>query len=435
MPEALAHFAAEVWDKVKKGQARVVRWEDIKGNHPRQLKVSPVVAIRHKYCVYRSILDLSFALCLVDGGVVKSVNSTTQQLAPRGAIDQLGHSLKQIIHTFVEVADDEKILMAKWDTQDGFWRLNCQKGEEWNFCYVWPQAPGAPTQLVVPTSLQMGWVESPPYFCAASETAHGVVVEYIEMKIGTLPQHKFDEWTGASQARVNDSTLKKELRYIVKVYVDDFIRAIIPTAQEQVEHMARGLLHGIHDVFSPSNNDATDSVSIKKLRNGNGKFETKKGILGFDFDGNEKTIWLEAETRAAFLTILHHWIRGATTFNQGIPFAEFKSATAKLCHAFTALPEAYGLLSPCNWIIQKQPKVVYLHRNGELLEALRDTRTILRASIESPTMCKILWQGGPIMWGLLMHQAIVWEALLLGNYQKSHPPSFVSNGQEKSKHS
>jgi hypothetical protein len=46
-------------------------------------------------------------------------------------------------------------------------------------------------------------------------------------------------------------------------------------AQEQVEHAARGLLHGIHDVFSPSNNDATDSVSMKKLRKGDGKFEKK----------------------------------------------------------------------------------------------------------------------------------------------------------------
>jgi hypothetical protein len=122
--EALAHFAAEVWDKVKKGQERVVCWDNIKENHPRQLKVSPVVTICHKYCLYRSILDLSFALCLVDGGVVKLVNSTTQQLAPQGAIDQLGHSLNQIIHSFVDVADDEKILMAKWDIQDGFQQLN-----------------------------------------------------------------------------------------------------------------------------------------------------------------------------------------------------------------------------------------------------------------------------------------------------------------------
>jgi hypothetical protein len=102
--------------------------------------------------------------------------------------------LKRIIRAFTEVAEDEKIVMAKWDIQDGFWQLNCQKGEEWNFYYVWPQAPGAPTQLIVLTSLQMGWLESPPYFCAASETAHDVVVEYNEATIRSLPRHKFDKW-------------------------------------------------------------------------------------------------------------------------------------------------------------------------------------------------------------------------------------------------
>ncbi len=240
----------------------MVWWEDIKGDHPRQLKVSPVAAIPHKSRAYCSILDLSFALCLVDGGLVDSVNDTTEKLAPQGAINQLGHNLKQIIHAFAEVKDDAKTLMAKWDIQDGFWHLNCQKGEEWNFCYLWPQAPGAPTRLNVPSSLQMGWVESPPYFCATSETARDVAVEYIETDIGSLPQHKFDEWAGASHAPVNDTTMTKELRYVVKVYVNDFIAAIIPTAREQVEHVARGLLHGIHDVFPPSNNDTMDPVSI-----------------------------------------------------------------------------------------------------------------------------------------------------------------------------
>jgi hypothetical protein len=61
--------------------------------------------------------------------VVDLVNNTTEKLAPQGAINQLGHSLKWIIHAFAEVNDDAKILMAKWDIQDGFWRLNCRKGE------------------------------------------------------------------------------------------------------------------------------------------------------------------------------------------------------------------------------------------------------------------------------------------------------------------
>ena len=110
----------------------------------------------------------------------------------------MDHSLKRIIHAFLEADEDAVVLMAKWDIQDGFWRLNCREGEEWNFCYVWPQEPGGPRCLIVPNSLQMGWVELAPYFCAASETARDVAVEYIETEVGTVPEHTFAHWTEAN---------------------------------------------------------------------------------------------------------------------------------------------------------------------------------------------------------------------------------------------
>jgi hypothetical protein len=65
-----------------------------------------------------------------------------------------------------------------------------------------------------------------------------VAVEYIETTIESLPQHKFNKWAGANHAPVNDTTLTKELLYVVEVYVDDFIVAIIPIAWEQVEHIS-----------------------------------------------------------------------------------------------------------------------------------------------------------------------------------------------------
>jgi len=70
-------------------------------------------------------------------------------------------------------------------------RLDYQEGEEWNFFNVLPQAEGEPVKLVVLTSLQMGWIESTPYFCAASETGRNVAAQYIETEVGTLPDHKF----------------------------------------------------------------------------------------------------------------------------------------------------------------------------------------------------------------------------------------------------
>lgn len=54
-----------------------------------------------------------------------------------------------------------------------------------------PQEEGQPIRLVVSTSLQMGWIESLSFFCAASETGRDVAEDYVETPIGSRPEHKF----------------------------------------------------------------------------------------------------------------------------------------------------------------------------------------------------------------------------------------------------
>ena len=102
-------------------------------NPPPQLKISPIAAIPHKSKAFRSILDLSISLRLKNGGILELVNDSTIKMAPRGALDQLGQALSRIIHAFAEADDNAKIFMAKWDIKDGFWRMDCEEGEEYNF--------------------------------------------------------------------------------------------------------------------------------------------------------------------------------------------------------------------------------------------------------------------------------------------------------------
>jgi hypothetical protein len=241
----------------------------------------------------------------------------------------------------------------------------------------------------------MGWVESLPYFCAASKTARDVAVDYIKTTIGSLPKHKFKQWAGTNNAILDRAQPPGQLRYMLEVYMDDFISAIIPTSKQQIEHVARSILNRIHDFFPPSGDNEQDPILLKKLRKGNGTYDTTKCLLGFEFDRAKNTIWLEETKHAALLTILHQRIRGATKASRGILFAEFESVMAKLRHAFTALREGRRLLSPCNWVIRKQPQVIYLHQNGSLLEALCDISTILQASVKQPTLCKDLVTGWP----------------------------------------
>jgi hypothetical protein len=57
-----------------------------------------------------------------------------------------------------------------------------------NFCYVLPQQPGKPAMIVMPSALQMGWQESPAFFCTATETGWDVIEWLVEQNI-PMPQH------------------------------------------------------------------------------------------------------------------------------------------------------------------------------------------------------------------------------------------------------
>jgi hypothetical protein len=74
--------------------------------------------------------------------------------------------------------------------------MDCREDAEWNFAYVLPQLEGEPAWLVIPTLLQMRWVELPPYFCAAIEMAWDIATTYIESGIGTRPKQTLYNWVG-----------------------------------------------------------------------------------------------------------------------------------------------------------------------------------------------------------------------------------------------
>ena len=102
------------------------------------------------------------------------------------------------------------------------------------FC-VLPHKTGMPIKMVVPTSLQMGWIESPPYFCTVSETGRDVVEQYIKTPVGSLAEHKFVELTEVNSDLAepkNKDTSKEPFNYLQEVYMDDYIVLDIPKIQD-----------------------------------------------------------------------------------------------------------------------------------------------------------------------------------------------------------
>ena len=401
-PDAMEQLQAEVEEKVANGQARLVLWDDIKNNPPMELKISPIAMIPHKSRQFRAILDLSFPIKLSNGTIVPSVNDATTKTAPRGAINQIGHSLQRIIHAFATSDPDAKIFMAKWDIKDGFWRLDCEEGQEWNFCYVLPKPQGEPIQLVVPTSLQMGWIESPPYFCTASETARDVAEQYLQRPLNSLPNHKFLDRT-LQHEDINSlpELSSTPLKFVLEVYMDDYIGLAIPTSLHQLRHFSNAVMFGIHDVFPPdTTNNNNDPISTKKLDKLDGSWATIKDILGLTFDGVNKTVWLEEDKRDAILIVLTGWLRAGQDKNFGIPFSEFQSVISKIRHAFITIPAGRGLMSPFNKLLRLQPNRVFLHRNAQVRTALMECRTFLRESISKPTKCTQLLSAWPDFIGI-----------------------------------
>ncbi len=160
---------------------------------------------------------------------------------------------------------------------------------------------------MVPTSLQMGWVESPPYFCTATETARDVTTEYTEYPVGALPRHKFEKYTTGDADYVvlpEHNTSIIGVAYMVEVYVDDFMSLVIPISRDQLRHVATAIMTGIHDVFPPDCDNGNDPISERKFLKDDGRYSTRKTLLGFDFDESAKTMWLKAAKQVTLLTVL-----------------------------------------------------------------------------------------------------------------------------------
>ncbi|CAB9522272.1 expressed unknown protein [Seminavis robusta] len=158
-PEAAAALKKEVTEKVAQGYARLIPWDELKKSLPPNIRISPIAAIPHKSRAFRMILDLSYMFTL-DGIPWSSVNTaSTPSDPPLQSMTQLGQVLPRLIHRMATSSEDEgPWVFMKLDIKDGFWRMMVPEQYEYNFCYVLPQDnPTDPIQIVVPSSLQMGW--------------------------------------------------------------------------------------------------------------------------------------------------------------------------------------------------------------------------------------------------------------------------------------
>jgi hypothetical protein len=282
-----------------------------------------------------------------------------------------------------EVPAEEHIHFAKVDLADGYWRMIVEKSSRWNFAYVLPGPPGAPTHLVIPSALQMGWNESPAYFCAATETARDIAQAWIDQDT-ELPEHPMEPDTRPALPPRRQTSGKAKYQ-MSAVYVDDFLQAAVEDREGQLlEKAGRATLHAIHSIFpAPTADDAPgtkDPISEKKLKKGDAQWDPTKEILGYELNGKDRTIRLPQSKSDALLKELRKVLR-----KQRIPLKRFRSLVGRLQHAARILPAAKAFFTPMNEALRGLPQFIGLSRHGDVRQALVDTGAMIQELARRPT--------------------------------------------------
>ena len=144
---------------------------------------------------------------------------------------ELGRVLERMISLMaVAPSNSPDFLFSKLDIKDGFRRLKVTEDDSWKFCYILPPITGTETinideiQIVVPDSLQVGWTESPPFFCSATETARDIAEKLINEGTDIQP-HPLESMCLPPKNGNNDESGRncENLISQLEVYVDDFI--------------------------------------------------------------------------------------------------------------------------------------------------------------------------------------------------------------------
>jgi len=126
-----------------------------------------------------------------------SVNDTTKPTDDQASVLALGTTMNSILHFMFDTDCKWEINWHKIDLSDGFWQMIVEEGKQWYFVYQLPVRPGdTEHHYVVPSSLQMGWKNSPAYFCTTTEATYTLIqcILALTMNIGIAIPHRHEKF-------------------------------------------------------------------------------------------------------------------------------------------------------------------------------------------------------------------------------------------------
>jgi len=118
--------------------------------------------------------------------------------------------------------------------------------------------------------------------------------------------------------------------------MDDFVGMTQAPTHCELVHFTRAVLHGIHSIFPPPGPQQPcddEPISIKKLQQGDGRWNTQKELLGWLFDGTTRCISLPTDKVAKIMQSLKELSHHPT-----LRVGALERLNGKLMHATIGIP-------------------------------------------------------------------------------------------------
>ena len=200
--------------------------------------------------------------------------------------------------------DEGSVYLAKFDISDGFYHFFLELDDAPKLAVLMPKYDREPQLVAVPISLTMGWVSSPPTFCAASETAADIANASLFRH--TMPPHRLEDAASAHDcwglpqlnaglqlpSSLMTTKIISELALLlpqpedhalltkhwgpvahVDVFIDDFIRVVQGSWCHccNVRHCIMRVVDSIFSQPDEMTAQCKEAISEKKLLKGDGR--------------------------------------------------------------------------------------------------------------------------------------------------------------------
>jgi hypothetical protein len=375
----------------------------------KRLRISPLGVVPQHDRRPHIIVDYSFW----------GLNDETLKLSHQEAM-QFGRALERIIAKVV-LADPRygPVKVIKIDIADGFYRIRVRTEDIPKLGVIFPHKEGEAPLVAFPLVLPMGWTESPPYFCAATETVTDIANDRMA-KWRNPPIHRLEadtqvDVTGEELPPVISSSPElgalevptdldpllacrraRQLAYI-DVFVDDFLGAAQGN-EARLNRVRRILMDSIDLIFRPL--EAGDSptrlepISVKKLRQGDATWSTCKKLLGWIIDSVAMTLTLPPRRLARLAEILAEIPRS----QKRLSIKKWHRLLGELRSMSIAIPGARGLFSQLQVAGRTEEQGrIRLHRGFH--DTLDDFRWLQRDLEHRPTRLYELVPMSPTLVG------------------------------------